>query len=99
MLEFLRKLLQVATESPAQRFERELLRQFEVYWSAHPSAAEDRARVAELVRERAAMTAPHDVESMLNPRVPPLKMAGVLDKIVDQVYGGNSSFFLKQLAR
>jgi hypothetical protein len=77
--------------------EKLLLNNFSIYWREHPTTDEKRQKVIELIRQRVSMTDQDVLRSILNRRIPPFKAAGILDKIVDEVYGGNSTYFLKKL--
>ena len=77
--------------------EKLLLDYFSIYWREHPTTDEQRQKVIDLIQQRVSMTDQDVLRSILNRRIPPFKAAGILDKIVDEVYGGSSTYFLKKL--
>ena len=83
----------------ASEVEQLLVTHFAAYWDTHPSTGEQNRQVIELIRERVLMTTDDVLHAILDPQLSSLKTAGILDKIVDRVYGGNSSFFLTHLTR
>ncbi|MHC1769438.1 MAG: hypothetical protein AB9869_35005 [Verrucomicrobiia bacterium] len=93
------KLFRHSRRDLSREVEQLLVGHFSAYWETHPSTVEQHQEVITLIRERVSMTAEDVLQAILDPRLPPLKTAGILDKIVDRVYGGNSTFFLKQLTR
>jgi hypothetical protein len=83
----------------AKEVEQMLIEHFSAYWETHPSSSVQRQKVIRLIQARVSSTPDDVLQDILNPRVPPLKTAGILDKIVDTVYGGNSDFFLRLLVK
>ena len=99
MINLLKRLFLPKREVLTVRAEVLLIGHFNAYWLTHPSTSSQIQEVLDLIRERISITADEDLASFLDPRLPPIKTAGILDKIVDKVYGGNSTFFFKHLNR
>ena len=97
-MSLLRKLFNLGGHSLAKQAEQSLIEHFSAYWEQHPSTDEQRQEVVDLIRERVSTTTPDVLREILDVRAP-LKAAGILDKMVDRVYGGNSDFFFKRLSQ
>jgi hypothetical protein len=85
--------------SLAEQAEQLLMGHFSTYWERHPSTPEQRQEVLRLIHELISMTASDVLRRILDATLPPFITAGILDKIADRVYGGNSTFFLKLLTQ
>jgi hypothetical protein len=76
-----------------------LLAHFDSDWRANPPLESQRSAVVRLIRERVTATSDDVLRSLLDSRVAPMKTAEILDKVVDEVYGGNSVFFFRALVK
>jgi hypothetical protein len=83
----------------AEQAERLLVSHFSAYWKQHRSTAKQHQEVIAAIHERISMTSVDVLRQLLDrrPAISSLKIAGILDKIVDSVYGGASNFFFKLL--
>jgi hypothetical protein len=82
----------------AKEVEELLVEHFAAYWAVHPPTTQQRDRVITLIQERICMASDEVLRELLDTRISLLKTAGILDKVVESAYGGNSTLFLRLLA-